>query len=132
MKHFLLLVFFASMGALAILSCSKDKTYQVRYTVQRTIPSADTNNYLVTFYNQVSKVAQDTCYNGRWSFEFMADAAQFIYVSVFPPDTVTDLTVSIIVDGAVFKTLTGKGFINPKYNRIADGITIFGATPESD
>jgi hypothetical protein len=129
---FSIIIFILSLIVIVTWSCEKDKTYKVEYVVNRTNPLSDTNNYLVTFYDQNAKVVQDTCYNGSWQTQFIVNASHFIYVSAFPPDTVTELTVSILIDDVLYNTKTGKGILNPKYNRIADGITIFGTTPQSN
>ena len=90
---------------LLLISCkSKNDTHNVRYSVSGNAPSFD-----ITYQNKDGGTSQVSGASSGWSYNFVGMNGDFVYVSAQNDADHGTVTVTIYVDGNVYKNSNSSG-----------------------
>lgn len=85
-----------------LFSCEKTKEKQISYIITKPISGFDVN-YRTADGTLMKEKRETTSAEDRWSYSFIAEEGDIVFVSAIYKDITSAINVQILIDGKVYK-----------------------------
>lgn len=90
-----------------LLACTKEKEKKVSYVITKAVSGFNVN-YLPADGSLVKTSVQTASAEDRWTYDFIAEEGDIVFVSAIYKDISSAINVQIIIDGKVYKQGSSK------------------------
>lgn len=90
-----------------LMACTKEKEKKVSYLITKSVSGFDVN-YSIADGNLVKKSIVTESAEDRWTYEFIAEEGDIVFVSAIYKDITSAIKVQILIDGKVYKEGSSK------------------------